>query len=832
MDSQDYAAAIEPTLVGLDESAKRCICARIPTVHNFYIQHRFAFPQPELLPAARPIFIAIEEQMLLQHSQKPHPTNRGRAYWERKYLAPLAEELHMVAAAERHILHQCWKRHLFSHIPSNAPRRQKHRLEAPPLESLTDTLLSLLHTTADASQKAAQLVEERFCRDDQMAQAVIAAFDTRDDVAKTFTRGLFMEYDGIGLIGLLRHSGHPAEQELLLLQRKLRKYPMLQQDGIPHDIVGLMRSLIIALRHAFIAVNPDLWQAHILTDARGTRERQQLQKSLEPHQQALVAALGDHFTGSTLDAKELFARVLDGGIDEAIAWCCARTYHTNSHEIQRHQLVDLLHTLLVGIPEDIQFEISEYVSHLHDARAEVGIRFPLEQMLLTYPSREARKKIGRRFWFARAATAKRIQKRLKYRRKQFYQPQQFVYTAKSKRPSLTSDADRLVAAFARRALLTNRSARRLMSDLISFGPMRLIVPKSRRLQSIDERQLELMKLLKWGHPQHPEIIEKIITTVNAYQAVLGWPSLAPQVIIPLLQDISKADQWHGGRGKAMYGISQHPVRDDTPRILAAWLIVPLLIHLPCSDNDGFFIGDERHLLLVIDVESELITGGWICESAPSAREVNLAIYHALWHPSIPTWPLRGIPETIIVPQELATDTTALARAAELLITQIDVRPDTKLPEMLSLNDIKLDIQMQGMQELRPDMSGSPLPDAEALRLLFEWLREKHFPGHRSNDDAEAIRTYGLTLPGHTTPAAGWLLPQAGTATCTGDGVVFQGKRYTYHNFTGKVGQQFICRVFPYFYPSTAEGQGQVNDGIFIEVEQNGQSTLEYLQRHL
>jgi uncharacterized protein YuzE len=39
-------------------------------------------------------------------------------------------------------------------------------------------------------------------------------------------------------------------------------------------------------------------------------------------------------------------------------------------------------------------------------------------------------------------------------------------------------------------------------------------------------------------------------------------------------------------------------------------------------------------------------------------------------------------------------------------------------------------------------------------------------------------------------------------------------------------------VFPYFYPSTAEGQGQVNDGIFIEVEQNGQSTLEYLQRHL
>jgi hypothetical protein len=85
-----------------------------------------------------------------------------------------------------------------------------------------------------------------------------------------------------------------------------------------------------------------------------------------------------------------------------------------------------------------------------------------------------------------------------------------------------------------------------------------------------------------------------------------------------------------------------------------------------------------------------------------------------------------------------------------------------------------------------------------------------FPNHNAPDVPASIARYGVTLPGHHLPAAGWLLPVAAhTATTMRDAVEYRRMRYTDAGFRSEPGRELAVRLFPSWYRD-------MEQGIFVE----------------
>jgi hypothetical protein len=78
------------------------------------------------------------------------------------------------------------------------------------------------------------------------------------------------------------------------------------------------------------------------------------------------------------------------------------------------------------------------------------------------------------------------------------------------------------------------------------------------------------------------------------------------------------------------------------------------LRLPIVDAAGHQVSDTCRALLVVDTATERPVGYWLSTTAPTSREVGLVLYQAIWHPGALTWPLRGVPDCIQVPEMLVS----------------------------------------------------------------------------------------------------------------------------------------------------------------------------------
>jgi hypothetical protein len=241
-----------------------------------------------------------------------------------------------------------------------------------------------------------------------------------------------------------------------------------------------------------------------------------------------------------------------------------------------------------------------------------------------------------------------------------------------------------------------------------------------------------------------------------------------------------------------------------------------------------------HGMLVFDRGSQLLMGACFSKNPPGMREVRLAIYEAIWHPAEPGWYLHGIPETIQIPEELATEGLYdLQQAATFLLSDIDTRYKKPWLGLKAVKQVLDTVRKQGGEEIRQVLGiHNELHVGQIMQVILRWVKTLYFPAHSGAPVPRSIRVHGVAMPGFDTPAAGWLLPVTDSVkTMTNGVVVYKGTRYTSPWFHSDVGKHYPCRTYPFYVPCPdMQDEDRNEQGLFIEIEHQGERQLRYLTR--
>jgi hypothetical protein len=260
------------------------------------------------------------------------------------------------------------------------------------------------------------------------------------------------------------------------------------------------------------------------------------------------------------------------------------------------------------------------------------------------------------------------------------------------------------------------------------------------------------------------------------------------------------------------------------------------LNLPVAASPFSAASETSHLLLVVDLGSQLPTGLWVSAHPQGSAEVGLALFQAIWHPGALDWPLRGAPEVLQVPASLRTAGGGdfLEHAAAWLCMQVQVVADEaqattlrKLPILQALIDA---FALVGLDEIQRNRAGRTLTVKDAQDAVLGWIRtsEVGFAHHTPGLPDTAAQQSGYAAPAFDTPAAGLLLPITGEATTVRDGVVANERRYASSYFRSEPGHTVAYRAFPYRYGGLKPGEG-MQEAIYVE---DGSGLVQYVTRRI
>jgi hypothetical protein len=161
---------------------------------------------------------------------------------------------------------------------------------------------------------------------------------------------------------------------------------------------------------------------------------------------------------------------------------------------------------------------------------------------------------GRCFWFGVPAIMRRKQRRRRrwragHSNKKKTRPQTDWH---SKEPSRE---DTLVANFAELAQLDEQDARNRLRNFLTYGVLGLL-PRGQRLAVLYARLLSWLHLIKLGHLDGGILWSYVLHLATEYARLLGVQRPSLQVLRAVFNCLPKPHYWHGGKGKAVYGIRQ------------------------------------------------------------------------------------------------------------------------------------------------------------------------------------------------------------------------------------------------------------------------------------
>jgi hypothetical protein len=258
------------------------------------------------------------------------------------------------------------------------------------------------------------------------------------------------------------------------------------------------------------------------------------------------------------------------------------------------------------------------------------------------------------------------------------------------------------------------------------------------------------------------------------------------------------------------------------RLHARWIIVVVKMRVPLIDEQLRSLSNECYVVLVIDESTWRAMGCWPSATPPGEHETGLALYQSIWHPWVPNWSLRGIPERICVPATLATNALSdVKRASYFLLSELEIADSTLRSKPLdSDNDVIEAMQVVGPGVVQRAYGTGPVTCDQVQQALLSWLSsDRWFPQH----SIEPVpKNWPLALPGYGTPAAGWLLPRTGKVLRISGGVLDRGVLFPTDRFDAEPSETLWKREFPTYYP------GRVAD-LFVE-SSNGLE-LYYMNGH-
>lgn len=796
----------EDSASAFPDSAARSIIERRRLVVRDHLARWQEAPAAQTIslgPKHRDWLSQLERAVCRSSSPDFDERSRGRAQWLTEFLLPLAHDLDLVQASEEASLQQLYRHGSFDQLDPESGKL--HRL---PADDPIPIVRALLRDVPFNNRRVAALVAQQHCRDEETAKHVVEAWRRREQQAGGLARGVMLAYLTYGEIGLLTNSSYPHTDALLLLEAQRHLIPELSNPAV----LLQLRADIGGLAYAWQTAVPGFWCLRLLQEPPDSEYRRRVAENFGTRRRNSVAqvfATQPGYTEST--AQELVDQTLSGGLRALIAY---RTRQENvTVTVERYERLQLQRTLdksYGGLSVEYQEFIKGLAFNLQAAIRVSGVQFPLLPLLTERPSSARRVRVSRRFRFGLASIIKRRNQR-RSRKQTVPRP------ALTRRPEpQPAPATQLIRTFAERGRLEESEAASHLRDLITYGAFGLL-PRGQRLHCLNPLLMSWLRLIKYGRLDGCVPWPRLLAQLDVYRSALGLASpISPLLAQAVFNAIRRPSFWHGGQGEMTTRLRQRGTLavGGAPRLHERWIVVSIASPVTLCDALGRPVGSNSRLVLVIEVNGLLPLAAWPTPGQPTLREVCLALYQAIWHPGAENWPVKGIPEQLVVDNELMVgDREDLDQAAAYLLSEVVAQPRLKLvtPELRAL---LRRFERGGIEEAVKHLALDERTPIGVIRALEQWINNQFFPHHRASPVWPEIRQHGVVMPGHDTPAVGWLLPRIDEATISRDGIEYEGRHYRRPSNTSLSEGSVYVRHFPVL--SVSSQQLTRANGIFVE----------------
>jgi hypothetical protein len=519
----------------------------------------------------------------------------------------------------------------------------------------------------------------------------------------------------------------------MIVQRYESSIAATQPDA--PAIIAMVRSDVIALYRAFhhadflhdyratYGQDAQPWDQSLLHQPVGVTAREKAQAAILPYRQMLIPILAALRGCSDALADALLSALLQRGLPGIIDLRCASGNESASLSREREQIRITARQLLNAVQPTKRDQILARLEQLHDAVIASGVPFPLLNLIRHLPSNRYRRKRQRR-----------------------------------------GIPDVLTAAFAERIGSTQKAAWSYIHNLMIYGPLGML-PKREWAEAIHPRLWSYLHMFKYGRLDDT-ISESILTDrVNSYAVVLGIEPLPKQIIIAICRHFSKPRYYNSGDGEAIAGV---PLRKalkiaGVARLHEQWIVIPIELDIDLVSPALRPLGGTCSVVMVFDGGCQRPVGFWLSEKALTSVEAGLALYDAVFHRNALDWPLRGVPEHILIPKTLMGAADHLQQAATFLMAELipGDSPDALIRKSPYIKQLISDLRAEYKPAYLSGRRRAPniqLTIQQAEQKVRQWLYQKCFPNHRTDPVPPSLRKHGVALPGYDTPAAGWLLP--------------------------------------------------------------------------
>lgn len=789
---------------------------RLP--HTAYIRPAFTELFRELLPIVEQA-AASEQQAALLYDR--------HLCWSRAHALVVAQACAPPRTGTlRRILRRCWQEGHFDHPPASQVVTSDQR--RPKLA----VILAFFEAASSEPVTIELLRQAHLCHDAECARRVADALNpTQSDSALCRTEremafGMMKAVAQHGDVGLYYASDRPEAGLILALERFLHQRHVERDSARAAQLTQDVR-VLVATFAAVLPQRPHLLSQLLFSPVQSAQRASSCAQLPEDVQQQTLAYLVTQGHAAPSQATDLLRVLLTGGLPALLAWrggASPTEAGTTTDHARMDQLID---HHLAALSPDLRQEVMRLARCLYAAVAETQVAVSLQRVLGDQPFSAYRQRLKRRLPVGYGAVQHDRQMRAQQRRVARHAVPAMRTPRTGVRPSSrAAAAAQLLGAFARIADLDARDAANRLYQTWTYGGIGLL-QRDCWAESLAPPLLSLLTYAKLIRIEGRLPFGQARSLVNRYAEHLGCAPLSAQVCRALLSCFPKPARWNSGESERIATVRKTAgvVMPGTPWLHRVWRICVFPLAVPVTATPDSPASAQCHLLLLIDLGSQLPLGCWVSATPPGLREVKLALFHAFWHPGALDWPLRGAPELLQVPEELLP--TSIDRHdlhAALVWSMVDLQlvklatQDQLLHQLDTAAKIVEDLIYGGLEELRLSMRQQPQTVKAVQDAVVAWLRQSPvcYGHHRSGQYVASVRR-GYAAPGYDTPAAGLLLPSVGVAKTIRGGVLVDGVRYTAPGIVWEPGLPIPYRRFPYPYLDPTSQSGS-EEAIFAGVE--------------
>lgn len=179
--------------------------------------------------------------------------------------------------------------------------------------------------------------------------------------------------------------------------------------------------------------------------------------------------------------------------------------------------------------------------------------------------------------------------------------------------------------------------------------------------------------------------------------------------------------------------------------------------------------------------TDQLMGYWICAAEPTPRDLALTLRWSIWHFDAHWWPVRGVPDTLVVPEQLLKVDPDVQRALAYL--HIELRPKEDCSEYVAGTEYSgwPEIFTTWIQQLQQQIERQPLAHrwtmAELNSLLLDHIKDSLRADTSSRATPTTLQEQDCSLPWSTGISAALLLPSAGRVQISSSTLEVRGIPY-------------------------------------------------------